>query len=138
MTEHIIFQHDRLTVYETKLSVGNATVFYPSISASNIYEGRPLLTAGIMGIVGLCPTAFMLFLGSRLFGPYFPTGIMAIMLIPMIVLIAVGFLYQVKCLFLSIDGRSVVIMKSNDRVILETAQRAIEHAKTEYHKRNTN
>jgi hypothetical protein len=51
--ERILFQRDGFTVNQAEIVVGNATIFYPSISATRIYEGRPLVMLGIAGLVGI-------------------------------------------------------------------------------------
>jgi hypothetical protein len=135
MTDKILFQQDRLTVTDAKITVGNVTVFFPSVSAISVYEGRPFLAMGIMSVVGLFPSIFMLFMGSRLFGAHFPVMIMAVTLLPLIAMGIFGFTYRVNCLFLGIDGSSVAVLKSKDRSQLDVAQRAIEEAKRAYETR---
>jgi len=132
MPDNILFQKDRLTVSDAKLTVGNATLYYPNVSATSIYDGRPYLVAGIAGVAGLVPLGFMLFMGARILGPYFPIKAVAIMFVPLIGFAIFGFTYRVKCLFLTIDGSTVAILKSKDRSELEVAQRAIEEAKRAY------
>jgi hypothetical protein len=132
MSERILFQQDRLTVSDRKIIVGNATVFYPSVSATSIYEGRPFFALGVMGIVGLLPVGVISLMGARLLGPYFPMKLVALMFIPTIGMAIFGFTYQVKCLFMGVDGSSVAVLKSKERFELEVAQRAIEEAKRAY------
>ncbi len=131
MPDKILFQQDRLTITETHLIVGRArvTVFFPSISTVSIYEGRPLLPVAVMSLVGLVPTLFFIFMGARIFGPYFPTKTVAFMLLPFLAIAAAGFFYRVKCLFVTIDGQSVAVLKSKDIADLERAKAALEQAK---------
>jgi hypothetical protein len=60
MPDKILYQKDRLTVFETKIVVGTATIFYPSVTSLNIYAGRPLVGAAISGAVGIVVVGFML------------------------------------------------------------------------------
>lgn len=129
MADKILFQWDRLTVADSHLTVGKATVFYSSVSAVSIYEGRPMLPMAVVGAIGLVPVAFIFFLGSRLFGPYFPTGAIAFTRFPLLVIIAIRFFYEVKCLFVTIDGHAVAVLKSNELTLLEKAKAMIEEAK---------
>ena len=121
MPDNILFQKDRLTVSDAKLTVGNATLFYPNVSATSIYDGRPFRAMGGSGLAGLVFSGVMLFMGARILGPYFPIKAVAIMLVPFIALGVFGFTYRVKCLFLTIDGSTVAILKSKDRSELEVA-----------------
>jgi len=137
MQDKIVFQHDKLTVYDTKLSIGNATVFYPNISASSIQEFRPLSVIGIIALVSsisLSIGCIPLFLMTRSFIVIFPI----LALLPVMVSLTAGaFLYRVTCLTIHMSGKPVAILKSKDRRILETAQIAIDTAKIEYHRANS-
>lgn len=136
MQDKIVFQHDKLTVYDTKLSIGNATVFYPNISASSIQEFRPLSVIGIIALVSsisLSIGCILAFLMTRSFIVIFPI----LALLPVMVSLTAGaFLYRVTCLTIHMSGKPVAILKSKDRRILETAQIAIDTAKIEYHRAN--
>ena len=129
MSEKILFQKNRLTVSETKIIVGNATIFYPSVTATSIYEGRPLIGMGFAGIAGVVIFGFSSLVFGRILGPHFPLAPILIMLIPMVGMAIAGFTYKVRCLFLGAGGGSVAILKSKDRSELEAAQRAIEEGK---------
>lgn len=120
---------------DAKITVGNATIFFPSVSAISVFEGRPFLSMGIMSIAGLVPTVFMVFMGSRLLGPYFPVKITVVTLLPLIAMGIFGFTYRMNCLFLGIDGSSVAVLKSKERSQLDVAQRVIEEAKRAYEAR---
>jgi hypothetical protein len=128
----VLFQQDRLIVSKNSITVGSATVFYPNISSTRIYEGRPLIMMAFAGIAGLLPLGFFLFSGSRLFGGLFPTKAIFIMLLPLLTMIAVGIVYKVQCLIVGIQGQSVSVLKSKNLLDLESAQRAIEDAKRAY------
>jgi hypothetical protein len=130
MPEKILFQQDRLTVSNLKITVGNATVFYPSVSATSIYEGRPYVVIGVAGLTAMLPLGLIWFFGALMVG--LPMNAIAILFIPMIGMAIFGFTYKLKCLFLSVDGSSVAVLKSKDRFELEAAQGAIESAKRAY------
>ena len=135
MADKIIFQQDRLTVSDAKITVGNATIFFPSISAINIYEGRPFLGMGIAGVVGIIPSLFFVFVGRRLLGQHFPILPLAFGLLPLIAMCIFGFTYRVNCLFLGVDGSTVAVLKSKDRAQLDVARTVIEEAKRAYETR---
>lgn len=131
MPNKTLFRQDRLTITEAHLIVGRAkvTVFFPSISAVSIYEGRPFLSTAVMSLVGLVPMTFLFVVGARLLGPYFPLKMVAVMLFAFAALVTAGFFYRVKCLFVTIDGHSVAVLKSKDISVLEQAKAALEQAK---------
>lgn len=130
MADDILFQRDRLTVAKSHLTVGRVTAFYSNISAVSIYDGRPLLASAIMSSVGLLPLGLLFFSGARLFGAYFPVKMIVLMSLPLIMFIVFGFVYRVKCLFVTIDGQSIAVLKSKDISVLEEAKARIEEAKT--------
>lgn len=133
--EKILFQRDGLIVSQAKIVAGNATIFYPSISATRIYEGRPLLKLGIAGVVGIVMYTVMTLEIGRLFGNSSPAGFKAgaLMLLPLAGMAFFGFWYKVKCLLVSIDGSSpVTVLRSKERRDLLEAQQAIEEAKSAY------
>ena len=132
MNDRILFQRDRLTVSETKLTIGNSIVLYPSITSTSIYEGRPLIVLGVAGLVGLLPLAIVSLMGAPRPGHMFPGTGSALMLLVLVALAVIGFTYRVQCLLVSVEGSSVTALRSKARIELETAQRAIEEAKRSY------
>jgi len=134
MPDKILFQRDRLTVMESHLIVGRATIFYPSISALSIYDGRPLVGPAIVCAIGVLPLGFFAFMGTRLMGPYFPIRAVVWPLVPMAIFVIAGITYRVKCLFVSVEGSAVAVLKSKDVSVLEEAKHVIEGAKSAYEK----
>lgn len=136
MQDKIVFQHDKLTVYDTKLSIGNATVFYPNISASSIQEFRPLSVIGIMALVSSISLSIGCILAFLMVGSSFIFFSTLALLLGMVALTIGALLYRVTCLTIHMSEKPVAILKSKDRRILETAQIAIDTAKIEYHRAN--
>ena len=134
MTDRILFQRDRLTVMESHLTVGRATIFFPNISSLSIYDGRPLLGSAIVCVVGVLPMGFLAFMGARLLGPYFSVKAVAWPLVPMVIFVVAGITYRVKCLFVSVDGSAIAVLRSRDLAVLEEAKRVIEDAKNAFGK----
>ena len=134
MPDKILFQRDRLTVMESHLIVGRVTIFYPSISAASIYEGRPLLGSAIACAVGLLPMGFIAFIAIRVLGPHLPIMAVVWPLVPIMIFVIAGFTYRVKCLFVSVEGSAVAVLKSKDVSVLEEAKHVIEGAKSAYEK----
>jgi hypothetical protein len=132
MNDRILFQKDRLTVSETKLTIGHSIVLYPSITATSIYEGRPLIVLGVVGLVGLLPLAIVSLMGASRTGTMFPSTGSALVLLALIAMAVIGFTYRVQCLLISVQGSSVTALRSKARIELEVAQRAIEEAKRSY------
>jgi len=132
MNDRILFQRDRLTVSETKLTIGNSIVLYPSITATSINEGRPLIVLGVAGMVGLLPLAVVSLMGGPRPGTTFPATGSAFVLLGLVALAIIGFTYRVQCLRISVEGSSVTALRSKERIELEAAQRAIEEAKRAY------
>ena len=129
MADNILFQRDRLTVAESHLRVGHATVFYANISAVSIYDGHPLRPAAIMGAFGLIPVSLFLFWTARLFAGMFSVTPFLMVLIPWAGASFWAFQYQIKCLFDTIDGQAVAVLKSKEIADLEQAKTMIEQAK---------
>ena len=141
MAEKTHFQLDKLTVTENKIVVGNATVFYSSVSSTSIYEGRPYVGVGIAGIIGVVGVFFMAYTMSastRMIGssmsakPVISVTPFLLSALPFVAMAIFGFSYRIKCLFLGINGRPVAVLKSKQLFELEVAQRAIEGAKRAY------
>jgi len=132
MNDRILFQRDRLTVRETKLTIGNSIILYPSITATSINEGRPLIVLGVVGLVGLLPLAIVSLMGAPRTGTMFPSTGSALVLLALVAFAVIGFTYRVQCLMISVEGSSVTALRSKARMELETAQRAIEEAKRSY------
>lgn len=130
MPDNILFQKDRLTVSDSNLTIGRATVFYSSISVLAIYEVRPLLASAILSSIGFLPLGFIVFTGPRLFGPIFSLKPLLILFVPLAAYVVFGFCYRVKCLFVTIDGQAVAVLKSKEPGVLEQAKAMIEQAKT--------
>lgn len=122
-----IFAHDRLTVYPDRLEAGSFTAFCPSISGTYVYEGRPFLVPAIAGFVSSVMLAGFLLWGRMLLG----YSIWPIIVPCGVAVAAVAFAaaYRAKCLFVSIDGRTIAVLRSKDRSVLEQARRAIEQAR---------
>jgi len=132
MSDKILFQRDRLTVTESRLYVGQATIFYPSISSLSIYDGRPLAAWAIFCAIGVVPLGFVFLMGTRLLGPHFPITAVAWPFVPLAIFVVVGLSYRVKCLFVSVEGSAVAVLKSQDLATLEEAKQIIEDAKSAY------
>jgi len=132
MNDRILFQRDRLTVSETKLTIGNSIILYPSITATSIQEGRPLIVLGVIGLVGLLPLAIVSLTGAPRPGTLFPSTGSALVLLALVALAVIGFTYRVQSLFVRVEGSSITVLRSKARIELETAQRAIEEAKRSY------
>jgi len=132
MNDRILFQRDRLTVSETKLTIGDSIVLFPSITATSIQEGRPLIVLGVVGLVGLLPLAVVSLMGAPGSGTLFPSAGSAVVLLVLVALAVIGFTYRVQCLLVSVEGSTVTALRSKARLELEAAQRAIEEAKRSY------
>lgn len=129
MTERILFQQQRLTVSTARIIIGEESFAHAGIVSTRIEELRPLVGVGIAGLTGLLPLSFVSFMGTRLYGPYFPTAGVACSLLVLILMAVVGFGYKVHCLYVLAGGRALAALRSQQRLELETAQRAIADAR---------
>jgi len=129
MSERILFQQHRLTVSAARITIGEESLAHAGIVSTRIEEIRPLIGVGIAGLAGLLPLSFVSFMGTRLYGPYFPTAGVAGSLLVLILMAVVGFGYKVHCLYVLTGGRAITALKSHRRLELETAQRAIADAR---------
>lgn len=129
MTERILFQQQRLTVSTARIVIGEESLAHAGVVSTRIEELRPLVGVGIAGLAGLLPLSFISFMGTRLYGPYFPTAGVACSLLVLILMAVVGFGYKIHCLYVVAGGRALAALKSPRRLELETAQRAIADAR---------
>jgi len=129
MNDKILFQLDCLTVYQSKLIFGDAKVLYPEIAASSIDDSKPYAWLSLVSLVSFVPLVFMMAWGKIVFGLYLPLTAFLISLLPAIGLVIFGFTHRMKCLFISIDGRSVAVLKGHRVEMLERAHQAIQTAK---------
>lgn len=129
MTERILFRQQRLTVSTVRITIGAESFAHAGVVSTRIEELRPLVSVGIAGLAGLLPLSFVSFMGTRLYGPYFPTTGVAASLLVLILMAVVGFGYKVHCLYLLTGGRTIAALQSHRRLELETAQRAIVEAR---------
>jgi len=125
----ILFQHGGLQVREDKLIIGTASIFYDSISTTRIYTGRPLKAAAIVSVITGIPGLLMLLWAKAIFGPYFPSGIVWLIMLPCAGLCLFAFFYKIQTLLISINGRETTIFQAKDIKLLEDAKSAIERAK---------
>ena len=132
MIERTLFQQKQLLVTTAKIAVGAETFAHTGVVSTQIEEVRPLVGVGIAGLAGLLPLSFVSFMGTRLYGPYFPTTGVALSLLLLILMAIAGFGYKVHCLYVHAGGRAIAALKSHRRLELETAQRAIAEARLRF------
>ncbi len=132
MIERTLFRQKHLVVTTAKITVGAETFAHTGVVSTQIEEVRPLVGVGIAGLAGLLPLSFISFMGTRLYGPYFPTAGVALSLLVLILMAIAGFGYKVHCLYVHAGGRAIAALKSPRRLDLETAQRAIAEARLRF------
>jgi hypothetical protein len=136
MIERVLFQQQRLAVTTAKITIGSESIAHAGVISTQIEEVRPLVGVGIAGLAGLLPLSFISFMGTRVYGPYFPTTGVAVSLLVLILMAVAGFGYKVHCLYIHVGGRAIAALKSQRRLELETAQRAIAEARLRFEAAN--
>jgi len=130
MNDPILFQERKLTVYSDKITIGNSTLYYPSIDGLNIYSGKPLFWSGILMLASMIPISFILLWGAQLLGArmFLP---LLIIFVPLLGFGIFSMIYKVNILSITTNGSSVPVLKSKQLSVLETARTAIETARIE-------
>ena len=132
MIERVLFQQQRLVVTTAKITIGSESIAHAGVISTQIEEIRPLVGVGIAGLAGLLPLSFISFMGTRVYGPYFPTTGVALSLLALILMAVAGFGYKVHCLYIHTGGRAIAALKSHRRLELETAQRSVAEARLRF------
>ncbi len=132
MIERVLFQQQRLAVTTAKITIGSESIAHAGVISTQIEEVRPLVGVGIAGLAGLLPLSFVSYMGTRVYGPYFPATGVALALLVLILMAIAGFGYKVHCLYVHVGGRAIAALKSHRRLELETAQRAIAEARLRF------
>jgi len=136
MIERVLFQQQQLVVTTVRITIGPESFAHAGVVSTRIEEVRPLVSVGIAGLAGLLPLSFVSFMGTRLYGPYFPTTGVALSLLILILMAIAGFGYKVHCLYIHAGGRAIAALRSPRRLELETAQRAIAEARLRFEAAN--
>lgn len=132
MRDSILYQVDHLTLTETGLIHRHTSVPYSSIVSTSIQRRRPLAWLGLAGVMGFLASCTAQWWGAGLMGSRLSLKIGLLMAIPAAAIAVYGLTYQVSCLQLRLDERSLTVLKRKDPYPVEVAQRVIETAKRVY------
>lgn len=129
--DSILFQKKTLTVSREKVVAGATTIYYPNIEGVGVYSGKPFFVTGVVLLVGAClfslvPMFLISLLGSA-FSFVFLLGVM-----PLVAMAIFCLVYRSSYVYISVGGRIIPVLKSENPETLELAKETIDQARREH------